>query len=149
MPANPSADSLSCISMTSLSVGPPTQPQPILQLVNETTLLLEWSEPYSPPDHNITNYLLAINGTSGDALCPTDDTLCNISFSRDFNKYFIQSDKHPFRDYFEQSMCALLKFQVVAVSDIGCSQAGSAEGGFPMSELLLSQSIIIIIIYCD
>lgn len=109
---------------THTCTGPPSYPEPFLQLINATTLLLSWFPPFTWPDFEIINYSIKMmNTTNGDTFVRNVNATPNETI---INEYFITPNGEATQS------CFPLKFAVSATSTIGESRPGNTSGGFPI-----------------
>ena len=133
-------------------------PDPLLQVVAPTTLLLSWNVPFTWDDYDILNYTIAFQGTTsarhimqectidatcnetqGDGSCggtillvedgnATIDVACNET-----NIALILDTNGEIL-----TTCTELKFSIAAANSLGISETATIAGGFPIGKCTYS-----------
>ena len=103
-------------------IGPPLPPDPVLNVVNVTTLRVSWMQPYSWPGYNILNYKIEIENQS------TGEKIHDAEYVNRTQHTF-----HFFSDMVAES-CMELTIYLSAINAAGESEAAEISGGFPIGE---------------
>ena len=116
-------------------IGPPSPPDPQLHILNTPTLQLSWLPPFTWVDYPIVNYTIQIhNRTTGNVMNWTinsTDTSMTVVSPVTFNYSKPQGEV--------LQRCEELNFTVFAASNIGQSEPGQVNGGFPIGTILLTR----------
>lgn len=106
----------------SRSAGPPLPPAVVSTLTSATELTLEWEQPFTWPDHNVSHYEITEQVDSG-APSRFDTTGLSHSYS--------SSDGEIMKE------CQNVTFVVTAVSDLGPSDPSVLTTGLPIRKRTL------------
>ena len=112
-----------CICINSIAIEAPLPPEPHLEVMNATRILVRWETPFTWPGYEILQYSIMINDTdTGDVyskiINATDANFTNTSIS-------IETIAES---------CIKRIFAVSASSIVGWSDPGIIIGGFPISK---------------
>ena len=105
--------------------GPPSPPDPQLHMLNTTTLQLSWLPPFTWVDYTIVNYTIQIHNR---ATREVMNRIINVISTAMSPVTFNYSTPHG--EVLQR--CEELEFTVYATSNIGQSEPGDVNGGFPI-----------------
>ena len=108
--------------------GPPSPPDPQLHILNTTTLQLSWLPPFTWEDYPIVNYTIQIHNRA------TRDVMNRIMNATAMSPVTFNYST-PHGEVVQR--CEELVFTVYASSNIGQSEPGEINGGFPIGDMCL------------
>ena len=118
---------------THMYTGPPSPPDPQLHILNATILQLSWLPPFTWEDYPIVNYTIQIhNRDTGEVMNRTIDVTSTSMFVMSPVTF---NDSTPHGEVVQR--CEELVFTVYATSNIGQSEPGEINGGFPIGNMHL------------
>jgi len=116
---------------THMYTGPPSLPDPQLHMLNATTLQISWLPPFTWEDYPIVNYTIQIHNRATGNVMNWTINVTSTSVVAVSPVTFNYSSPHG-----EVSQrCEELVFTVYAVSNIGQSEPGVVNGGFPIGNI--------------
>ena len=101
--------------MISTSIGPPLPPDPVLNVVNVSSLRVSWTKPYSLPEYNILSYKVVIY---------SDGKIFRSADTNGTDSEYI----------FLAERCMEFTILLSAINSIGESEAATITGGLPIGE---------------
>lgn len=114
-----------------LHAGPPSSPDPQLQVLNATALLLSWLPPFTWEGYPIVHYTIQIhNRATGKVMNRTTNATSTGSNTMSAITFNFST---PHGQVLQR--CEELSFAVYAANNIGQSEPGEVNGGFPIGNI--------------
>jgi len=113
-----------------ICTGPPSAPDLHLYVLSATILQLSWLPPFTWMEYPIVNYTIQIHNRA------TRDVINRIMNATAMSPVTFNYSK-PQGEVLQR--CEELNFTVFAASNIGQSEPGQVNGGFPIGTILLTR----------
>ena len=121
-----------------MNTGPLSPPDPQLHMLNATTLQLSWLPPFTWVDYPIVNYSIQVyNRVTEDVMNRTINVTSPWLVAVSPVTFNISI---PHGEVVQR--CEELVFAVIATNNIGQSEPGVVNGGFPIGNALQSFSLL-------
>ena len=111
-----------------LFAGPPLPPSLQYSVIDETSLLVFWEEPYTAHDFPITGYFLHV-----DANQMGETVLADVVLSPDIQNYTVTQ--------VDATLCSNLTFHISAQNSVGNSSVDTTFGAFLSGEFIMMSTL--------